>query len=152
MAGDTKPIRLSCPFQVGNAAESRTLSASSSNSSSKTEISVAAAAAAHLSCPDLENMVAKAAAVPPGHSDPVPNRALQQTPPSRQSSAPQSLSLTDSSQTESEDMSPLMSRDDPFICRVDWSHNNICPDLLYLIMYFTSKSCSKLNTKANELD
>merc|ERR1719188_964430 len=94
--------------------DGRTLSASSSNSSSKTEIS-SAASAAHLSCPDLENMVAKASAsstVHTGHSEAVPSRALQPQPPppSRLSSAPQSLSLTDSSQTESEDMSPLMSR------------------------------------------
>ena len=99
--------------QAGSS-DGRTLSASSSNSSSKTEIS-SAASAAHLSCPDLENMVAKAStssAVPAGHSEAVPSRALQPQlpPPSRLSSAPQSLSLTDSSQTESEDMSPLMSR------------------------------------------
>ena len=95
--------------EVGNA-ENRVLSASSSNSSSKTEISSAAASTAHLSCPDLENMVAKAASsLPTSQSESIPSRALQ-PPPSRQSSAPQSLSLTDSSQTESEDMSPLMSR------------------------------------------
>ena len=100
-------------LQAGSS-DGRTLSASSSNSSSKTEIS-STASAAHLSCPDLENMVAKAAsassaAVPASHSEAVPSRALQPQPPSRLSSAPQSLSLTDSSQTESEDMSPLMSR------------------------------------------
>ena len=96
-------------MQAGSS-DGRTLSASSSNSSSKTEIS-STASAAHLSCPDLENMVAKAAsAVPASHSEAVPSRALQPQPPSRLSSAPQSLSLTDSSQTESEDMSPLMSR------------------------------------------
>ena len=93
--------------EVGNI-DSRTLSASSSNSSSKTEIS-SASGSAHLSCPDLEIMVAKAQSQSPV-PDPVPNRALPPPPPSRQSSAPQSLSLTDSSQTESEDMSPLMTR------------------------------------------
>jgi hypothetical protein len=100
------------------------LSASSSNSSSKTEIS--RHAANHLSCPDLENMVAKAnMSISPLA---IPNRALEPAKlpsstsvapssnfPAGISSAPQSLqhpsSVTpDSSQTDSEEMSPLMYR------------------------------------------
>ena len=62
--------------------------------------------AAHLSCPDLENMIARAG---------IPNRAIEILErKGGRKSAPQSLhtsfSTPDSSQTESEDISPLLHR------------------------------------------
>lgn len=69
---------------------------------SKTEMS---RSVAHLSCPDLENMIARAG---------IPNRAIEILERKGRKSAPQSLhtsfSTPDSSQTESEDISPLLHR------------------------------------------
>ena len=61
---------------------------------------------AHLSCPDLETMIAR--------SNNIPNRAIEILERKGRKSAPQSLhtsfSTPDSSQTESEDISPLLHR------------------------------------------
>ncbi len=95
----------------------------------------------HLSCPDLENMIAKAN---------IPNRAIEILERKEGKSEPQSLqtslSTPDSSQTESEDYSPLLQRR-----RRQQNRDNVLPKFSFY-SEDSGNSGIEVNSAKQELD